>query len=314
MTAVMAKEWRRFLRSPGTPWLLFVYVLLPIGVCAAYLKMLSGLQGMNPQIIPLLGAHALSVVGAWQIILVAVTAMWLSAGLLAGEAEEGTLRPLLVAGHRVIGVVLGKYLALVLFLGLMILAGLPLFSLPLLVGGVSRTLLGRVLLIEAATVVGLSGIGLLISSASRRAGGAALAGVTLALLLTLGTGLLSQIQPVIAVGNKGGQIIFQNVAMGPMGPGMQQQLTPWLYPNPIVGMNTAIGQSAMPALFGFPGAGSTVAYRGYPLWKLQAAGAGVLGLLGLLGAWLGVSLRIWWRWPLWRLRRRSRAGEVSLNG
>lgn len=299
MIAIAAKEWRRILRSGGTPWAIGVYLLLPVLIAAAYLKTLYGTQGVMSWVIPLLGGHVLAVVAVWQVILLAAAAPWLAAGLLAGEAEEGTLQLLIASGQRLIGIVTGKYLALLLFLGVMMLAGVPLFALPLLVGGVSWGLLGRVLLIEGATVAAMSGLGLLLSAFSRSSSRAALSGLALALVLTLGTGLLSQMQPVVSVDGKGEKMI-QTLIQGPMGPAGNLRLSRWLYPNPAVGVNSAVGQTAVPGLFGFPGAGSLPVYKSYPLWKVQVAAGGALALLGLIGAWLAMAVRLHWRWPPWR--------------
>ncbi len=313
MIATIGKEWRRFLRSPALPWVLFAYVILPVLISLGYLRLLTAGQGLNPQLIPMLGGHAMSVVATWQILLLAVLAPWLSAGLLSAEVEEGTLGPLLVSGQRLIGIVVAKYLAVVLFLGLVLLVGLPLYALPFLIGGVNWTLLARVLMLEGATVVAMAALGLVLSASSRRSAGAATAGIALALLLTVGSALVAQVVPSASNPyEKGGMMIMP--IMDPMGMQSQQQtaLKAWLYPNPVVGLNTAVSQSAMPGLFGIAGANMKPVYKEYPLWKVQIAAAGALGIVGVLLAWGGMSARLRWRWPVWRMKRQAK--EVPVRG
>lgn len=312
MLTLIAKEWRRFLRKPSTPWLVAAFVVVPVLAAAALLRgMSSQTAGPQPmQALPALGGYALSVIGTWQVLLLAILAPWLGAGLIAGELEDRTLEPLLAGGQRPLGVAGAKLLALVSFLLLVVLAGLPVFTLAFLAGGVNMLLVGRVVLMEAATAIGMSGVGLALSALGRRTGSLAVTGVALALLLTLGTGMADQYLPgaggsgaygksaAVAPGMVGNVVTIAIVAGRPVG----ATVPPWLQANPLVGLNSALGQSGGQGLFlfGLPGAGAPPVYKSVLLWHAQAAGAVAVALLGLLITWGILSARLRWRWPLRR--------------
>lgn len=316
MTAMIGKEWRRLLRSPGMPWALAAYLILPALVTGAYLQTMGDrsmmMQGMMSQLIPQMGAQALSTVATWQIILLAVAAPWFSAPLLAGEVEERTLDPLLASGQRLIGVVAAKYLAVLLFLLLFVVAGLPVFALPYLVGGVNTVLLGRAVALEAATVVLMSGVGLVISAFGRRTGSVAMTGVAVGLLLVMGSGYASS-SIAGSVYNPDQMMMakLSSIAV-PIPQQPRPQMAPWLYANPLVGLNSALNQAGMQGGTALPGADSAPVFKAYRLWQVQIAGAGAAAPLFLLAAWAGMAVRLRWRWPRWAGFRRRKG--VAVNG
>jgi ABC-type transport system involved in multi-copper enzyme maturation permease subunit len=317
MTAVTVKEWRRLLRMPGTPWALMGYVLLPVLVAAVYLKALGSAAGVMPQMMPMIGAQSLATLATWQLLLLAAIAPWVSAGLVADEVEERTLDPLLAGGRSLIGVLAAKLLAAVLFLALFVMAGLPVYAVPFTVGGVTWAMLGRVVALQLATLVMMAAIGLALSAWGRKAGGVALAGVALGLLLTLGTGLATDAMRSGPANVYGNQMIMKGGGMMMVPPGAQPQpgqlqpeqvgerLPKWLYGNPLVGLNSAL--SSGPGLgLGLPGSGSAPVYKTYLLWQVQLAGGPGVAVVGLLAAWLGLWARMRWRRPAWLYRQGSR--------
>ena len=310
--AIIGKEWRRLLRSKGMPWALAAYLILPALVTGAYMQTMGAraqaMQGMG-QLIPQMGAQALSTVATWQIILLAVAAPWFSAPLLAGEVEESTLDPLLASGQRLIGVVAAKYLAVLLFLTLFVVAGLPVFALPYLIGGVNTLLVGRAVALELATVLFMSGVGLLLSAFGRRVGSVAMTGVTVGLMLVIGSGFANS---TLAGGTYNQDQMIMMMKMGIAQPMQPQTMAPWLYANPLVGLNSALNQAGMQGGTALPGADSRPVYKEYRLWQVQIAGAGAAALLSLLTAWIGMVVRLRWRWPRWAGFRRRKG--VALNG
>lgn len=316
MIAVMVKEWQRLLRMPGTPWALMVYLLLPVLVAAVYLKALGSAAGLMPQMIPLFGAQSLTTLATWQLLLLAVIAPWASAGLVADEVEGRTLDPLLAGGRSLFGVVAVKLLAAFLFLALFVLAGLPVYAVPFTVGGVTWAMLGRVVALQFATLLTMAGIGAAMSAWGRKAGGVALAGAALGLLLTLGTGLATD----PALRNTPANV-YQDQMMimkmrGGMPPGQFSEqagqpgqagdrLPKWLYGNPLVGLNSALNSGAGQGL-ALPGSGSAPVYKRYQLWQVQLAGGPAVALLGVLVGWLGLWARMRWRRPAWLYRQGSR--------
>jgi ABC-type transport system involved in multi-copper enzyme maturation permease subunit len=304
--AMLSKEWRRLLRNPWMPWALLTYLLLPILVAWAYLAGLGGGQGIAPQVIAQLGGQTLNLVTTWQMLMLAVAAPFVAASLVAGEVEEGTLEPLLAAGPPLTLLIFAKLLAVIAFLLVVVVAGLPLFTLPLLVGGVTWTLIGRALLMEVTTAVAMASLGMLLSAFGRRSGTVALVGIALGLMLTLGGGMVTPSAPPSTTYE---QALIMQMKMGMAQPQMikisvLENLPKWLYLNPLVGLNAAINQTAGQGMFGLPGANLGPVYKGYRLWQVQAAGAWALALLAGLAATLAVRLRVGWRPPVF-LRRRS---------
>jgi ABC-type transport system involved in multi-copper enzyme maturation permease subunit len=315
MIAVMFKEWQRLLRLPGTPWALMFYLLLPLLVAAVYQKALGSAAGVMPQMIPQFGAQSLNTLATWQLLLLAVIAPWASAGLVAEEVEGRTLDPLLGGGRSLFGVVAMKLLAVVLFLMLFVLAGLPVYAVPFTVGGVTWAMLGRVVALQAATLLMMAGIGTAMSAWGRKAGGLALAGVALGLLLTLGTGLATdpalRNNPANVYQNQNQMMMMAKSGMPMPGqvPGQPGQpgdrLPKWLYGNPLVGLNSALNSGAGRGL-GLPGSGSAPVYKRYQLWQVQLVGGPVVALLGVLMGWLGLWARMRWRRPAWLYWQGSR--------
>jgi ABC-type transport system involved in multi-copper enzyme maturation permease subunit len=317
MIAVMVKEWRRLVRASSTPWALLVYLLAPVGVAAVYLQMAGKTgPGVNmAQQIPLLGAQALSNIATWQILLLAVATPWISGSLLAAEVEERTLDPVLAGGGRPLGLVLGKLLAVVLFMGLVMAAGLPAFALPSLVGGINTAMLLRVVAIEMGTVALMAGLGLAISSFGRRSGSVALAGVALGLALTLGTGFAAGLQPT-AVNVYQSDLMMKLSSAAP--PGMVRSnmssfggLSKLLYANPLVGLNSALNNPGAQALTGLPGSESSPVFKQFRLWQVQVAGGCAMAVVGGVLAWAVMALRLRWHRPRWTIFRRHKAVTVD---
>lgn len=308
MMPMLGKEWRRLLRSSSLPWMLGLYVLVPALVAAVYFKTAGrGPVGMMPQLVPLMGSQALSNVAAWQILLLALWAPWMTAGSLASEVEERTLDTFLAGGGRLLSAVVGKLLAAWSLLGLVVLAGLPAFALPMLIGGINWMLMARVAALELATAMMMAGLGVLLSGFGRRSGGVAMAGVALGLALTLGTGLASGMAGSSA-GFAGDPRISAMMGV-PMGD-MSKDGPKWLYGNPLVGLQSALDNGA-PALVVVPGNWTRPVWKEYRLWQVQLAGAGAIGLISGLMAWLAMLVRLRWRRPRLQWSRRK---AVAVSG
>lgn len=306
MIPMLVKEWRRLLRASSTPWVLGLYILVPAVVAALYLKTAHrGPAGLMPQMLPMMGAQALSNVAAWQILFLAVWSPWLTAGMLIAELEERTLDPFLAGGGHLLGAVAGKLAAVLSFFAMAILAGLPAFALPMLVGGINWTLMARVAALEGATAVLMAGLGLLLSSLGRRTGSVAMAGVALGLALTLGTGLVAQATGVTFEYFDPRASVIRGPASTRAFPGPR-----WLYTNPLVGLNSALDNGA-PALLQIPGNWTRTVYKEYRIWQVQIAGGAAVGAVSLVLAWLAMLVRLRWRRPRLRWGRRK---AVAVDG
>lgn len=293
--ALTVLEWRRLLRSPATPWLLLIYLAVPLVAAGLYLVSPDGVRTYSPYEFTQLGSRSLLVLTTWQITLLAMTGPVLTSRLVAGEVEEGTLLPLMASGQSLTGMLLAKLLGVVGFLLIMILTAVPLYAVPLLIGGVSLPLFLRAFLLVVATAVGSAGLGLLYSACGRRAGAVALLGLALGAVITLG-GI------VLPPSASAREAIERNMMIrdGILPPGTLNRpaaLSPWFYPNPLVGLNTAIGQGAPQGVLNLPGVEAAPVLREYRLWQIQVAAAGVIALAAAPLASLILMIRVRWRWP-----------------
>ncbi len=92
----------------------------------------------------------------------------LTAGAISSEREKQTLNILLTTTQSSTQIVIGKLLSSVAFLVLMIIAGLPLYSLVFLFGGVSPSQLISIFLFYLLTVVAIGSIGVMFSTITKR--------------------------------------------------------------------------------------------------------------------------------------------------
>jgi len=92
----------------------------------------------------------------------------LTAGAISSEREKQTLNILLTTTQSSTQIVIGKLLSSVAFLVLMLIAGLPLYSLVFLFGGVSPSQLISIFLFYLVTVVAIGSIGVMFSTITKR--------------------------------------------------------------------------------------------------------------------------------------------------
>jgi len=92
----------------------------------------------------------------------------LTAGAISSEREKQTLNILLTTTQSSTQIVIGKLLSSVAFLVLMLIAGLPLYSLVFLFGGVSPSQLISIFLFYLLTVVAIGSIGVMFSTITKR--------------------------------------------------------------------------------------------------------------------------------------------------
>lgn len=92
----------------------------------------------------------------------------LTAGTISGERERQTLPMLLTTSQSSFQIVSGKLLSSVLFLVLLIVAGLPVYSMVFLFGGISPILFLKSLLFLFVTLLAIGSLGILFSTLIRR--------------------------------------------------------------------------------------------------------------------------------------------------
>ena len=123
----------------------------------------------------------------FMLLLVCFIVPGLTAAAISGERERQTLISLQITLLRPRSIVFGKLLASLAFVGLLIVASLPLVTIPFLVGGVSVSEMVRGLVMVLATAVILACLALACSALVRRTQGATVLSYGLTVALVLGT-------------------------------------------------------------------------------------------------------------------------------
>jgi ABC-type transport system involved in multi-copper enzyme maturation permease subunit len=111
----------------------------------------------------------------------------LTAGAISGERERQTLISLQITLLRARSIVFGKLLASLAFVVLLVVASIPLVTVPFLVGGVSGTEMVKGLVMVLATAVTLACVALACSALLRRTQAATVLSYGITLALVLGT-------------------------------------------------------------------------------------------------------------------------------
>lgn len=92
----------------------------------------------------------------------------LTAGAISSEREKQTLNILLTTTQSSTQIIVGKLLSSVAFLVLMLIAGLPLYSLVFLFGGVSPLQLASIVFFYLVTVVAIGSVGVMFSTITKK--------------------------------------------------------------------------------------------------------------------------------------------------
>ncbi|MFS0688259.1 ABC transporter permease subunit [Sporosarcina sp. 179-K 8C2 HS] len=125
-----------------------------------------------------------------QLGLVLFTAPGLTAGAISSEREKQTLPILLTTSQSSFQIISGKMLSSVAFLLLLIVAGLPVYSLVFLFGGISPGDFVKIFLFLFATLLAIGSIGVMFSTLIRRTVVSMIATYGTMLFLAVVTGFL----------------------------------------------------------------------------------------------------------------------------
>ncbi|KGR75234.1 ABC transporter permease [Ureibacillus manganicus] len=109
-----------------------------------------------------------SVISVLQMALVMFITPGLTAGAISSERERQTLNILLTTTQSSTQIIIGKLLSSIAFLILLLVAGLPLYSIVFLFGGVSPTQLITIFLSYLLTVVAIGSIGIMFSTITKK--------------------------------------------------------------------------------------------------------------------------------------------------
>lgn len=125
-----------------------------------------------------------------QLGLVLFIAPGLTAGAISTEREKQTLPILLTTAQSSFQIILGKLLSSIAFLLLLIVSGLPIYSLVFLFGGISPTKFGLVFLFLFVTLLAIGSVGVMFSTLIRRTAVSMIATYGTMLFLSIITGFL----------------------------------------------------------------------------------------------------------------------------
>ena len=182
---------------------------------------------------PALGRFLVEGLFFFVLLLVLFVGPGYAAAQISGERERRTLTLLQVTLLRPLSIVLGKLGAAVAWLSLLVVAAVPLGAVAFFLGGIGITDLLRGGLMLTVLAVSVAGIGLGISSLTKRTTGSIVLTYGMVLTLTLGTLFLAGLEAILRATR--GEQVRTPVA---------------LYLNPFFGLADAVN-AARPSDFGF---------------------------------------------------------------
>ena len=202
--AVLTKELRTRMRGRRTAVVVTVYLLLlaraphrrrsSLGGLTLYIQLEQFRSGFNPGAAPAVGFQLFSTLSLFQLFLVIFIVPGLTGAAIAGERDRQTLDLLLSTQVSALWIVLGKILASLSYVFLLMVAALPLFSLVFLFGGVSPGQVGLAFVISLVSALTLGTIGIFLSVLNVLIRGGPTATVlayAVTFILLIGTPLLS---------------------------------------------------------------------------------------------------------------------------
>jgi len=191
MDPVLSRELRQRMRGPRAGIVITLYLtILSLIVWTLYegvSRVEQSFSGPEPEQIAGLGRSVFQTLLFCVLLLVCFIVPGQTAGAIAGERERQTLVPLQITLLRSRSILIGKLLASLAFVLLLIVATLPLVGVAFILGGVE---LGEVVRATAMLVVVaafLACLSVLCSSITRRTQGATVLAYGLVLALVLGT-------------------------------------------------------------------------------------------------------------------------------
>jgi ABC-2 type transport system permease protein len=257
-------------------------VVRPVAAAAAPVAGAANPAPIDRILVAQRGVIFFLVMSLWAIVLTALIVPGTTSGSIARERETRSLPLLLSTPLSPLAVVAGKLLAAASYILLVVAAGIPLFTLVVMFGGVPSSQLGPVAIIVLVTAFAFSALGVFVSSISRNGLLASLISYTIVLAVTLGS-----------------YAVY--LAASPLSKAVSMKYA--LYFSPLAAVMSAMTQSdsqlnsIVRQFFREPGtrvAGEWWAVGHYPLWYVTTAGYLVIGVLLLLAASRAINpLRRW---------------------
>ncbi|MEO8511383.1 MAG: ABC transporter permease subunit [Chloroflexota bacterium] len=237
---IMVKELRSRMRGRRAFVVLTVYLaILALIAYGAYVVIVPNAQaqggfGGPVNASAMVGQAIFILLSVFQLLLVCFIAPAFTAGAVSLEREKQTLDLLISTPMRPGAIIVGKLLAALAFVFLMILAAVPLSALVLLYGGAEAEDIVRQQVVLLATAVGLGAIGLFFSALIKRTQAATVLTYITMLALTVGTILLFVFWSAL--------IVRGNEEAGRFGG--NDRAPEWLvYPNPVIAMTDVMAET-----------------------------------------------------------------------
>jgi ABC-2 type transport system permease protein len=185
---VMIKELRARFRTPKTVWILACYLVVMGAILFGFIY-LGPFQrgyfqpGQNKEMFILLTIIQLGMIG--------FLAPGLTAGTISGERERQTLNILLTTQLSPFSIIMNKMMTSILFIGLVVISSLPLYSFVFLYGGISPGQLIKVFWFFAVNIFLFGSIGIFCSTWFKRTGVSTIVAYGWCFFIGVGTGLLA---------------------------------------------------------------------------------------------------------------------------
>ena len=201
---VLSRELRQRMRGPRSAIVITLYlVILSLIVWTLYEGVTRSSQFNGPHVEQIAGLcrSVFQTLLFCVLLLVCFIVPGQTAGAIAGERERQTLIPLQITLLRSRSILIGKLLASLAFVLLLIVATLPLVGIAFLLGGVELAEVVRATAMLVVIAAFLACLSVLCSTLTRRTQGATVLAYALVLFLVLGTFMLFGAQLVFANAN-----------------------------------------------------------------------------------------------------------------
>ena len=231
--AVLAREMRTRMRGRRAAIVITVYLLLlsSLGGMMLYFQREQVRSGYDIRAASDVGLQIFVTMSLFQLFLVIFIVPGLTGAAIAGERDRQTLDLLLSTQVSSLWIVLGKILASLSYVFVLMLAALPVFSVVFLFGGVSPGQVGLAFVISLVSALTLGTIGVFLSVLIRRGQMATVLAYSVTFLLLIGTLVLT---------------VFIGMATGPTATGSVQTVVVLpLALNPLAALASAIAGSFM---------------------------------------------------------------------
>ncbi|HCJ79397.1 MAG TPA: hypothetical protein DHV84_05330 [Desulfotomaculum sp.] len=196
LVPMLGKEMRGRSRGWRSPVMLTFYLgILSAGVILFLWLSFERMNFIMPQIGLIL--YSLFIFGL--IMLISFIAPAIAASAISGERERRTYDLLMVTKASLTGIVLGKWLASVIYLLFLAVTALPIFAVVFLFGGVPLATLGLAFVVCLAVGLGYGALGLALSAILKRTQAATIISLIVVFILIFGvpvlTGIIINSQP-----------------------------------------------------------------------------------------------------------------------